>query len=247
MWLVVHVFLVAMAAPNSIREPASGATEHAAAPVLHIPWHDNWAEEQDLQSCCVQTTVDSAWSLIIDKQFISSTWANKRLLSLSGLKRHIAQQTQEPVTLETLLHAEPSQTKRQKRSWWSNIESISRCVAGYHNAADALEYDTCRSIQDDICAYAHILRRGLSSNVDVTGFFTLLHRAISNRALNMALRKTIDQTLIDDFIGGPQSRRLTRFGREARADILEQCLDIVKDDYERLKIDIWQFRRQSTW
>ena len=202
------------------------------------------AEHADfLQKAYVQTTVDSAWSVIIEKNFISSTWANARLLSLSRIKQHIKRETQEPVTLEMLLHADPLRTKHQKRSWWSNIESISRCVAGYHNAAGASEYDACRSIQDDICGYAQILRRGLSSNVDVTQFLTLLHRAITNRALNMALRKTIDQSLSDDFLAGPQGRRLTRFGREARADILEQCLDIVKDDYQRLKIDIWQFRR----
>ena len=219
--------------PRAASEDNTGDMPHTAA------------EHADfLQNSYVQTTIDSAWSAIIDGQFISSAWANAGLLSLSRLKQHIKQETHAPVTLEALLHAEPPRTKHQKRSWWSNVESISRCVAGYHHAVGASEHDVCHSIHDDICAYAQILRRGLSRNVDITEFLTLLHRAITNRALNMALRTTIDQTLSDDLPVGPQGRRVTRFGRQALADILEQCLDIVKDDYQRLQIDMKRLRRQ---
>jgi hypothetical protein len=71
----------------------------------------------------------------------------------------------------------------------------------------------------------------------------LLHQGITNRALNMALRKTIDQSLSDDLPVGPVGRRVTEHGRQALADLLEQCLDIVEQDYQNLRTDMRQFRR----
>ena len=122
----------------------------------------------------VRTTVHSAWTYTFCR-----TWANARLISLSRIQQHIKRETHVPVTLEMLLHAEPQQTKYLKRSWWSNVESVFRCVAGYHYAFGASEHDSCRSIQGDICAYAHTLRRGLPSSVDVTQFLMLLHQGLS--------------------------------------------------------------------
>ena len=92
------------------------------------------------------------------------------------------------------------------------------------------------------CAYAYILRRGLPSNVDVTEFFALLHRAITNRALNMALRKTIDKSLGDDLLVGPDGQCVTQFGRPALADILEHCIDTVLTDYQSLRDNMKQFQ-----
>ena len=204
-----------------------GAAEHAAV----------------LQNSYVRTTIQSAWTIIIDGQFISPTWATSSLISLSRIQQHVERETHVPVTLEMLLHGDPQRWKYQKRSWWSSVESISRCVAGYHHAFGASEHDSCGSIQRDICAYAHTLRRGLPSSVDVTQFLVLLHQGITNRALNMALRKTIDQSLSDDLPVGPDGRCVTRCGRQAFADILEQCLDIVKDDYQSLQANMRQFRR----
>ena len=106
----------------------------------------------------------------------------------------------------------------------------------------ASEHDACRSIRGDICAYAHTLRRGLPNSVDVKQFLMLLHRTITNRALNLALHKTIDQSLSDDLLVGPVGRRVTEHGRQALADLLEQCLDIVEQDYQDLRTDMRQFR-----
>ena len=118
-------------------------------------------EHADVQeNSYVTAIVDSAWSEIMDRQhvaqnpYIRTAWANARLLSLARIKQHIMRETHEPVTLEALLHAEPSQTKHQKRSWKCNVDSISRCIAAYHHAISAAEHDLCRSIQQDICAYA---------------------------------------------------------------------------------------------
>ena len=210
-----------------------GAAEHAA-------------EQQETCHAAprayVRATVDSAWSIVIDGQSISSTWANAELISLSRIQQHIEMETHAPVTLEMLLHAEPRQAKQPRRSWWSNVESISRCVAGYHHAVGASEHDLIRSIQGDICGYAYTLRRGLPSNVDVTEFFALLHRAITNRALNMALRKTIDKSLGNDLLVGPDGRCVTQLGRQALADLLEHCIDTVLTDYQSLRDNMKQFQ-----
>ena len=219
--------------PPAAGDMPCGAAEHAA-------------EQQETCHAAarayVRATVDSAWSIIIDGQFISSTWANAELISLPRIQQHIEMETHAPVTLEMLLNAEPRQTKQPKRSWWSNVESISRCVAGYHHAVGASEHDKIESIRADICGYAYTLRRGLPSHVDVTEFFPLLLRAIANRALNMSLRTTIDHSLRHDLLVGPHGRRVTMCGRQALADILELCLDIVKEDYKKLEIDMRQFR-----
>ena len=78
------------------------------------------AEHSDLlQKIYVRATVDSAWSMIIDGQCISSMWANAhmqqemlacdgmltKLISLSRIQQHIEQETHVPVTLEMLLRA----------------------------------------------------------------------------------------------------------------------------------------------
>ena len=70
----------------------------------------------------------------------------------------------------------------------------------------------------------------------------LLHQGITNRALNMALQKTIDQSSSDGLLVGPGGRRMTEHGRQALADLLEQCLDIVEQDYQRVRTDMRQFR-----
>ena len=207
------------------------------------------AEHSDLlQKIYVRATVHSAWSIIMElslnPEHIEANAKLAKLISLSRIQQHIEQETHVPVTLEMLLHAGPQRTKHQKISWWSNVEAICRCVQEYHHAVGASEHETCRSIQDDICAYAQMAKRGVRvPHVDVTEFLALLYQAIMNRALNMALRKTIDQSLSDDLLVSLHGRRVTMFGRHALADILERCLDIVKDDYQRLRTDMRQFRR----
>ena len=187
----------------------------------------------------VGTTVHCAWTYTFCRK-----WANARLISLSRIQEHIKRETHVPVTLEMLLHAEPQQTKYQKRSWWSNVESVFRCVARYHQAVGASEHDKCRSIETDIGEYAHTLRQGLPSSVDVTQFLMLLHQGIRNRALHMALQKTLDQSPFrDDLLVGPGGRRMGQDyqRRQAFADLLDQCLDVVEQDYQKLRTDMRQF------
>ena len=188
----------------------------------------------------VRTTINTAWTYTFCR-----TWTKAKLISLSRIQRHIMRATHVPVTLEMLLHGQSEHTKHQRRSWWSHVESVFRCVADYDHAFVASEHDSCRCIQNDICAYAHTLRRGLPSSVDVTQFLMLLHRSIINRALNLALRKTIDQSFrpwTDDLLVGPGGERMTDQAKQALSDLLEQCLETVEHDYQRFRTDMRQFR-----
>ena len=185
----------------------------------------------------VRTMVHSAWTYTFCRK-----WAKASLISLTRIQQHIKRETHVPVTLEMLLHAEPQQTKYQKRSWWSNVESVLRCVAGYHRAIVAAEHFSSRSLQGDIVEHSITLRRGLPNSVDVKQFLMLLHRSITNRALNLALHKTIDQSLKDELLVGPAGRRVTENGQQALADMLAQCLDIVEQEYQTLRSDMRQFQ-----
>ena len=148
-----------------------------------------------------------------------------------------------PTTLDMLLHADPSE-KMQKRSWSGNLESVSRCVAAYHHAFGASEHDACLSIQNDICGWANRLRRDLPGNVDTTQFLTLLHQYIENRSFNMAVRTVIHQSLGSlYFLIRPIGQRSDDRGRQAVADLLEQCLNVLQEDYASLQTTLRQFRR----
>ena len=186
-------------------------------------YHERMSSGIVLENRYAAAIIDAAWSNVMRRQ-------DARLLSLDRIKELIMKDTHEPVTLETLLHAEPPRTRLQ-----GDIESIFRCVAAYRRAIIASEHDLCRLVQRRICAYTFTLRRSLPTNVDVTEFCTLLHRAITNRALNIALRAAVDKGLRDDFLVNPDSRSKAHFGRLALADILERCLASVNTDYEALQ------------
>ena len=185
----------------------------------------------------VVAKVHTAWTYTFCRH-----WENAKPISLPRIQQHVLRETHVPVTLEMLLYADPQQTKYQKRSWWSNVESVLRCVAGYHRASVAAEHFSSRSLQGDIVEHSITLRRGLPNSVDVKQFLMLLHRSITNRALNLALHKTIDQSLKDDLLVGPGGRRVTENGQQALADMLAQCLDIVDQEYQTLRSDMRQFQ-----
>ena len=223
-----------------------GAAEHTDGAEQPVSDAEHNEEQPDVchaaSRAYVRATVDSAWTTIIDGPPVNSCQPNSEIISLSGIQSHVAMVTYAPVTMDMLLNAEPQQTKQMRRSWWSNIDSISRCVAMYHHAVGASEHDKIESIRRDICGYAYTLRRGLPSHVDVTEFFPLLLRAIANRAMNMALRTTIDHSLANGLYVGPHGKPVTMSGRKALSDILEVCLDIVKEDYEKLGNELREFR-----
>ena len=193
----------------------------------------NSSEDNDY----IKSMAHSAWTYTF-----CHNWANTKMVSLSRIQQHIQRETHVPVTLDMLLQADLHVTKYQKRPWWSDVESTLRCVTRYHHAFCASEYESCALIQRYIRAYSLTLRRGLHSNVDVTEFLTLLHCGITNRALYEALQTTIDQARDEYLPVGPGGLTVSEDGRRVLADLLEQCLDIVDQDYQKIRTDMRQFR-----
>ena len=181
--------------------------------------------------------VHTAWTYTFSRH-----WENADVISLPKIQQHLLRETHVPVSLEMLLYADPQQTKYRRRSWWSIVESVLRCVGSYQRAIGAAEHLSCRSIQRDLLEYSITLRRGLPNSVDVKQFLALLHRTITNRAWNLALHKTIDESLKDDLIVGPGGCRVSEKGQQTLADMLSQCLDIVDQEYQTLRSDMRQFQ-----
>ena len=215
-----------------LKRTSSGSSTHVAPNVPQDGDMSRSAAEHAafLENSYATAIIDSAWSNVMRRQ-------DARLLSLDRIKELIMKDTYEPVTLKALLYAEPPRTRLQ-----GDVESIFRCVAAYRRAIIASEHDLCRLVQRRIYAYAFTLRRSLPTNVDVTEFCTLLHRAIMNRALNIALRAAVDKSLHDDFLVNPDRRSTAHFGRLALADMLERYLDSVNTDYEALLDSMNQLR-----
>ena len=187
----------------------------------------------------VSATIESAWTHVCRRG------ATMAVVSRARLQRRIWQDMHVPTTLDMLLHADPP-AKRHNRSWSGVLESVSRCVAAHHHAFAAAEHVACSRMQTDICGHADTLRRRLTGNVDSTQFLTLLHRVIVNRSFNMALRKIIDRSLHDDFLVCPIGRRPVEQDRRTLADLLDQCYEIVQEEYAKLHTDMRQFRKSPT-
>ena len=193
------------------------------------------AEQTDHRSnAYVRETIESAWT---------RASANARFVSRSSLQEKLEQEMHVPITLDFLFHHDPPQ-RMQKKSWPGALETVSRCVAAYHHAFGASEHDACLSIQNDICGWANRLRRDLPGNVDTTQFLTLLHQYIENRSFNMAVRTVINQSLGSLYFSvRPLGQRSDDRGRQAVADVLEQCLNVLQEDYASLQTTLRQFRR----
>ena len=211
----------------------SDPEEHSPATAANIP--RGAAEQTDHRSnAYVRETIESAWT---------RASANARFVSRSSLQEKLEQEMLVPITLEILFHHDPPR-RMQNKSWPGALETVSRCGAAYHHAFGASEHDACLSIQNDICGWANRLRRDLPGNVDTTQFLTLLHQYIENRSFNMAVRTVINQSLGSLYFSvRPLGQRSDDRGRQAVADLLEQCLNVLQEDHARLQTNLRQFRR----
>jgi hypothetical protein len=61
----------------------------------------------------------------------------------------------------------------------------------------------------------------------------------------MALRKTIDKSLGNDLLVGPDGRCVNQLGRQALADILQHCMDTVLTDYQSLQDNMTLLREDA--
>ena len=146
------------------------------------------------------------------------------------LKKAEANATQVPLTHAELFTASargPGLKPTTGGKWPTCIEMISRRVAAYHHAVNAGEHDQSLEIAENIGQYAHTLRQMVHED-DCHTFITLLHGWIQNRALNMALRSTVDKAFEDD----PFWRNLSDADRGAVVDQLE-----IREEAVRAKCD----------
>ena len=98
-----------------------------------------------------------------------------------NLKRDVIDVTFVPLTRCALARRSarpPGKKQRTGGIWPTSIESISRCVAAYHRAANATEHGECDGIVDNIGAYAHTL---CMRTDDPDQLVKLLHQWIENR------------------------------------------------------------------
>ena len=141
-------------------------------------------------------------------------------------------------TLVPLTHAElstasargPGLKPATGGKWPTCMETISRCVAAYHHAVNAGEHNQSLEIGANIGQYAHTLRQMVHEDDCVT-FVTLLHAWIENRALNMALRSTVNKAFEDD----PFWRNLSDADRGAVVDHLETRQEAVRAKSDELR------------
>ena len=130
----------------------------------------------------------------IERTAPSSYAAARTKAWFNNLKQDVIDVTFVPLTRCALARRSarpPGKKQRTGGIWPTTIESISRCVAAYHRAANGAEHDECDRIVDKIGAYAHTLctRTDCSDQL-----LKLLHQWIENRSINMALRLSLQRT-----------------------------------------------------
>ncbi len=149
----------------------------------------------------------------------------------NNLKQDVIDVTFVPLTRCALARrsARPPKKKQRKGGIWpTSIESISRCVAAYHRAANGAEHDECDGIVDNIGAYAHTLctRTDCSDQL-----LKLLHQWIENRSINIALRLSLNRCL-EKFTFW---EHITAEKRAQAVSLLETAMAIIRTDGEELR------------
>ena len=127
----------------------------------------------------------------IERTAPSSYAAARPKAWFNNLKQDVIDVTFVPLTQSALARrsARPPGKKQRKGGLWpTSIESISRCVAAYHRAANGAEHDECDRIVDNIGAYAHML---LAKTDCSDQLLKLLHQWIENRSINVALKLSL--------------------------------------------------------
>ena len=171
---------------------SSAATEHTEA----LQWISTMfaaTEHNTHYTHLAAVILDAAMERIAPSSYSAArteAWFN-------NLKRDVIDVTFVPLTRCALARRSarpPGKTPRTGGTWPTSIESISRCVAAYHRAANATEHGECDGIVDNIGAYAHTL---CMRTDDSDPLVKLLHQWIENRSINMALRLSLDRCLAE--------------------------------------------------
>ena len=166
----------------------------------------------------------------IERTASSSHTAARTKAWFNNLKQDVIDVTFVPLTRCALARrsARPPKKKQRKGGIWpTSIESISRCVAAYHRAANGAEHDECDGIVDNIGAYAHTLctRTNCSDQL-----LKLLHQWIENRSINMALRLSLERCLAERTCW----KHVTDEERAQAVHLMKTAMEIVQMNGERL-------------
>ena len=166
----------------------------------------------------------------IERTASSSYTAVRTKAWFNNLKQDVIDVTFVPLTRCALARrsARPPKKKQRKGGIWpTSIESISRCVAAYHRAANGAEHDECDGIVDNIGAYAHTLctRTNCSDQL-----LKLLHQWIENRSINMALRLSLERCLAERTCW----KHVTDEERAQAVHLMKTAMEIVQMNGERL-------------
>ena len=166
----------------------------------------------------------------IERTASSSYTAVRTKAWFNNLKQDVIDVTFVPLTRCALARrsARPPKKKQRKGGIWpTSIESISRCVAAYHRAANGAEHDECDGIVDNIGAYAHTLctRTNCSDQL-----LKLLHQWIENRSINMALRLCLERCLAERTCW----KHVTDEERAQAVHLMKTAMEIVQMNGERL-------------
>ena len=199
---------------------SSAATEHGTGPLLQSTagaHHTHLAAV--ILDAAMERTALSGYPTAARKE----AW-------FKNLKRDVIDVTFVPLTRCALARrsARPPKKKQRKGGIWpTSIESISRCVAAYHRAANGAEHDECDGIVDNIGAYAHTLctRTNCSDQL-----LKLLHQWIENRSINMALRLSLERCLAERTCW----KHVTDEERAQAVHLMKTAMEIVQMNGEEL-------------
>ena len=213
---------------------SSAATEHSTRPQLqstaraateHNAHHTHLAAV--ILDAAMERTAPSGYSAAR-----TEAW-------FKNLKRDVIDVTFVPLTRCALARRSarpPGKKPRTGGIWPTSIESISRCVAAYHRAANEAEHDECDGIVDNIGAYAHTL----CMRTDVPDqLLKLLHQWIENRSINMALRLSLERCKAEltcwKYVKAEERARAVHLAETAieivrmNGDELRRCVDNLRN------------------
>ena len=198
-----------------LQSTARAATEHNA--------HHTHLAAVILDAALEQALDEILWTSAVILEARTEAW-------FTNLKRDIIDVTFVPLTRCALARRSARPPKKKQRNggiWPTSIESISRCVAAYHRAANGAEHDECDGIVDNIGAYAHTLctRTNCSDQL-----LKLLHQWIENRSINMALRLCLERCLAERTCW----KHVTDEERAQAVHLMKTAMEIVQMNGEEL-------------
>ena len=210
------------------------ATEHSTRPQLQSTARAA-TEHNAHHTHLAAVILDAAMEQALDEGYSDArteAWLN-------NLKRDVIDVTFVPLTRCALARRSarpPGKKPRTGGIWPTSIESISRCVAAYHRAANAAEHDECDGIVDNIGAYAHTL---CMRTDDPDQLVKLLHQWIENRSINMALRLSLERCLAErtfwKYVNSEERARAVHLVETAieivrmNGDELRRCMDNLRN------------------